>query len=410
MERVDEIVYGIIKQSLFGEPFDMPDTASERIDDETVSKVYSELLLQTVLCFADKWIMEHRPADERLFAKWSEASKNYQIRILYVLSAQQSLVGLLKANGIKHVIIKGSAAAIYYPDPLLRMMGDVDVYVKREDFNRAAKLLEENGYVGTEAEHHDDDCHSAYHKNSVCIELHKRLPIVDEGNETLLAMFEKGIDESVDAAIECLYFPVLPEKLNGMVLLFHINQHLRSGLGLRQILDWMMFVERNIDDEAWKREYEPAFEELGMVKFAKTVTEMCKLHLGLGARITWCSDADHSVCEELLEYIMKKGNFGIKAGEEGHVTYLFFKKSNPFSFLKRLQDKGKREWSAAKKHAILRPFAWLYGIKSTIKLMKQNDLSVSDINELKNEGVRQRMLISALGLESDSHIYETDGK
>ena len=50
--------------------------------------------------------------------------------------------------------------------------------------------------------------------------------------------------------------PVLPPLENGLVLLAHVNQHLGSGLGLRQILDWQMFVDAHLTDELWERGFQ----------------------------------------------------------------------------------------------------------------------------------------------------------
>ena len=42
------------------------------------------------------------------------------------MKAQDDLTGLLTWDRIKPVIIKGTAAALYYPEPSLRAMGDID--------------------------------------------------------------------------------------------------------------------------------------------------------------------------------------------------------------------------------------------------------------------------------------------
>ena len=45
---------------------------------------------------------------------------------------------------------------------------------------------------------------------------------------------------------------MFPPLENGLVLLGHINQHLEEGLGLRQILDWALYVDKALDDDAWE--------------------------------------------------------------------------------------------------------------------------------------------------------------
>ena len=46
------------------------------------------------------------------------------------------------ANNMPYVAMKGLASAMYYPDPSLRSMGDVDFLVTKENVSHAGKLLE----------------------------------------------------------------------------------------------------------------------------------------------------------------------------------------------------------------------------------------------------------------------------
>ena len=46
---------------------------------------------------------------------------------------------LMTANDIHYVAMKGLASAMYYPEPSLRSMGDVDFLVYTEDLDRAGK-------------------------------------------------------------------------------------------------------------------------------------------------------------------------------------------------------------------------------------------------------------------------------
>ena len=96
-----------------------------------------------------------------------------------------------------------------------------------------------------------DDHHYAYSKDKISFELHWRLPIISADDEKRILFFEEGINARQMAwhEIEGYRFPVLHTLLNGLVLIFHIDQHLRSGLGLRQIIDWMMYVHKPTAEE-----------------------------------------------------------------------------------------------------------------------------------------------------------------
>lgn len=53
---------------------------------------------------------------------------------------------LLTENSIPYVILKGVASASYYPNPVLRTMGDVDFLIDSANFLRVASLLESIGF------------------------------------------------------------------------------------------------------------------------------------------------------------------------------------------------------------------------------------------------------------------------
>ena len=103
---------------------------------------------------------------------------------------------------------------------------------------------------------------------------------------------------------------MFPPLENGLVLLGHIN-HLEEGLGLRQILDWALYVDKALGDDTWEHTFAPVVHRLGLDRLAITVTRMCQLYLGLRPDITWCASADEKVCDSLMNYIMEQGNRGM---------------------------------------------------------------------------------------------------
>ena len=60
---------------------------------------------------------------------------------------------LLTRQGIPYSILKGASSACFYPDPLTRVMGDVDFFVGREDFDRALQLFTEEGFSVSGQDH-----------------------------------------------------------------------------------------------------------------------------------------------------------------------------------------------------------------------------------------------------------------
>lgn len=67
---------------------------------------------------------------------------------LRIASAQRQFSEvILRANGIRHVFVKGQAlAGCYYSNPGARFSRDVDVLVDRSDLVRVCEIAQENGY------------------------------------------------------------------------------------------------------------------------------------------------------------------------------------------------------------------------------------------------------------------------
>ena len=283
---------------------------------------------------------------------------------------QRHAIQLLQSAGIPVVVIKGTAAGIYYPQPQLRTYGDIDLIVQPERYHEAVDVLRDGGW------HQDgeiENIHTPFNKNGERLELHQCPSGIENNKEGqfihqfLLSGFS-DIREGVIEQGQC-HFPILPWQQNGLELIWHFRVHLNNGIGLRHAIDWMMFVNRCLDDQAF-RQFKPVLEQAGLLMLAKAVTRMCQLYLGLKEEnITWCADVDASLCAGLMDFIFEQGNFGNKRSDDRTAKAMTRYRSLS-SLLEGMQRKGLREWQAAQKHPVLRPFAWLYvGIQSLKMLL-----------------------------------------
>ncbi len=391
-------VFRLLRAALFPADGEQP----QHLEDWNA--VFREMQAQSVAALPYAWLKEQRESEPEVYSAWLTRCLQSQARWVKVMSGQSQLLALLEENGIECVILKGAAAAMAYPNPSLRQMGDVDFLVRRSDRDRAAAILEENGY-SLEHEKDEKSHHYGYTKGGISFELHWRIGVVHDSNEKLLSLFEEGIARREIRETGAFSFPVLPVELNGLALVFHINQHLRSGLGLRQIIDWMMYVDQLSDAAGvWTEKLRPLLRETGMEKLALCVSVMCQRFLGLPKTLDGCETVDPAVCGELMSYIMEKGNFGRKSGKTGKISSVYLDMSNPFRVIKRLQKGGMTRWKAAKKHRILRPFAWAYQAGSIRRELKRNHISAKEMSNQHAQGVRQRELMKALGLDVERSI------
>ena len=335
--------------------------------------ILQEARAQTVLGL----IAEAVP-DEVAAAPRTEALR-LKAKFMRILHGQTELVSLFRGAGIPLVILKGMAASVYYPKPHTRAMGDVDFLVPQERFSDAMRLMEENGYLPLES-HADTPAewpgdrqppappaeaprHVQYAKGGVEYELHHHFSSFGLDLEPILL---QGFERAVTRGIAGREFPTLPNPENALALLAHIRQHLlESGLGLRQIIDWMQCL-KNLSAEETAR-LQAYARQTGLDTLAGAINRICNRYLGTA--FSWTADVDPMTVEALLEHLFERGNFGRKLGTDRPVeaVSLSIREQGLFPYF---QSMGLLHWEAARKHAFLRPFAWMhtvcrYGKKGT---------------------------------------------
>lgn len=289
--------------------------------------------------------------------RWKQEIYRQQANYVRYSYEEEELKHAMDAAGIPFVILKGNAAAIYYKHPERRKMGDIDFIVPQKEFDKAKRVLEQKGYEKVEKTKHPR--HTTYRKNGIDFELHNRFSHDDIDIEDYVT---EGLGNRDIGRIWGHEFPMLPKTPNGLVLLDHMRNHLKAGLGLRQIVDWMMYVNSELHDEDWTGGFEKVAREKGMWKFATIVTKMCQIYLGLPTDgITWCKDANETLCRRLMAIVMNSGNFGRKHGTGVKIENVSttFHKEGVFHVL---QKRGENNWVAYKKHRWLKPFCWIYQI------------------------------------------------
>lgn len=312
-----------------------------------------------------------------------------------MIQAQEEVLSLLQQANIPVVIIKGTAAGIYYPMPYLRAYGDIDLLVLPDHYHTAIQLILNHGYV---QDGRIGEYHTSFDKGKFQFELHQSLAGPDAIKESTYVShyIRTGFDNiqifSMDLP-ECT-FPMLPWKQNGLILIWHFLAHLYNGIGLRHAIDWMMFVHCCLSSEEQYAEFREALENAGLLTLAKAVTRMCQLYLGLDENISWCKDADDELCAELMEFIMEQGNFGTKRSDD-KVAKVLTRYRTPVSFLKGMQQKGLHDWRAIKNYPFLKPFAWLYtGVQGSKRYLTAEGRK--KLAENQKESLRRRRMMDRL--------------
>lgn len=219
---------------------------------------------------------------------------------------------ILAKENISAVFMKGQIVATRYPEPLHRQPGDIDFVVFGHDFNRTLQALSSIGKVdfGMVHEHH-----GMAWINGVTVEPHYKVhnfqrPSTDK---TMRAIFSEVFPRhltSVSIGGCCL--PSFPPTFESVFLVSHMVNHVyEEGLGLRQIVDYAMFLNKCGKDISvgqhmrWLR-------QMRMFRAWRLFTCICEQQLGLQLPdfVKPFSNKEKKMAQRLFDDVMRVGNFG----------------------------------------------------------------------------------------------------
>lgn len=263
----------------------------------------TELLSQAVLPLAH---LEDAP-------EWQRRSSAVIASNMQISYEHTELHGLLSENHIPYVILKGVASASYYPDPILRTMGDVDFLIRPTDVTKATALVESIGFV---SEGDTGGKHIVFHRDSSVWEMHRCVNGVPENDagKIIRTYLSDTIDTAVDYD-EGNGIVKIPDSFHhGLILLLHTASHLTSeGVGLRHLCDWAVFVN-HFTDEQFRFLFEEKLKACGLWRFAQLLSLVSAKYLKLPYQ-SWMGEAEDTILEQLITDIMDGGNFGNKDGD-----------------------------------------------------------------------------------------------
>ncbi len=232
-------------------------------------------------------------------------------------------------NGIDYALLKGSRLKYLYPSTDMRSMGDADILIKTEQYEKIREIMLALGYCEKGEGAHD----FAWICDNLYVELHKSLfgeyrdvyPEVDEhykNSWSLMHPTGNGSEYTFSPEDEFIY------------LFAHFTKHYKlSGIGIRHLTDLWVFHRANPDiDMQYVKEH---LRQMNLLEFFENVwnTALC-----------WF---DGKEFDEMSEYISNEilsgGSFGtlenqvlsdfIAKEETGTGFSLKFKRNLKYIFL-----------------------------------------------------------------------------
>lgn len=208
------------------------------------------------------------------------------------------------------VILKGMAAASYYPNPKLRSFGDIDFLIDPSEQSEIEELLSKNGYKNWEMDH---ICHVVFNKGNAHLEMHFEIAGIPYGKagETVREFMTDALEHTVTAEFDGWCFPAPGDIYHGLIILLHMQHHmLGEGLGLRHICDWACYLQKTQDKPFWS-ELLGLFQKIGILTYAKVISKISAMYFHIDCP-EWAQDADEGLCRDVMEDVLTGGNFGRK--------------------------------------------------------------------------------------------------
>lgn len=238
---------------------------------------------------------------------------------------------ILKRRNLTPVLMKGQAFACNYPNLLHRQSGDVDIYFKnRADCGIAVSWAKEaDAESATYFCNKRERKHYSFRWSGIDIELHYFLCLFESSKlhgrlqEIIDREFSKENHFFVD--INGVSIETVPPTLSVLHQIIHITRHLlEAGVGLRQICDLAVFINKNhgLIDGVRLQEY---LNELELADIASILGFILHEYIGVEKGII-PFPTSAAGCEFIFNEIFSGGNFGYKKTEYRNSATPFVRK------------------------------------------------------------------------------------
>ena len=301
MNTIVRGVFTLIKSALTGQKLELPPEFSLERADGLIRK---QSLIPLVYPGAVNCGLDPK----------SELMQRYQMQYFRHLvistrqmAAVQTVCETFEANGIDYMLLKGCNMKKRYPKPEMRGMGDADVLIRVEQYDKIKPLMEQLQYKNTKESSYDHvwECPELY------LELHKR--VYGQDQTMLCQYFGVGWEKAEQGEGHQWHMSL---EVEFAYIFSHMAKHFRiCGIGVRHIID--LYVFRNAHPDLDEKRIERIMKKLHMQDFYRNVMRTLE---------TWFEGREEDeVTRMITDYTISSGSFGTM---ENKLYYLELTKSS----------------------------------------------------------------------------------
>ena len=277
------------------------------------------------------------------------------------MQALERIYAVFDSRGIDYMPLKGSRMKAMYPRPELRLMGDADLLIRTEQYDRIVPVMEELGFVSK----HGSDHELVWISGELYLELHKRLMPTYESD--FYGYFGEGWDFAVPTRGGCHEMTVEDEFV---YLFVHFAKHFREGgVGCRYVAD--LWVYRSAHPDMDEEKVQAAMERLGLRDFYGNIRRVMA---------AWFEDGPaDDLTDTITDFIFDSGSWGSNDSRALGRTVLYSRDTpntgSRWAYLRGLLfpsvEMLKEKYTILQKHPRLLPLVWL--VRPVYKLLFERD-------------------------------------
>ena len=305
--RIQSLEQRVLIELLAGEISGEERLCEEELKTVDWSEVLKEAKAQAVPLMAAEAVVKYKNYIPN-YDEWGNLAATAHAINVRTAYNEQKLNEIMK--GHPFVILKGMAAAAYYPKPHERSIGDIDFLIDPAEKQELEELLSNKGYVKQNIK---NEHHVSFNKSDTHFEMHFEIPGIPSGEpgKTVREFMMNAFKHPVISQFDDWIFPAPKDIYHGLIILLHMQHHmLDEGLGLRHICDWACYVQKTEGMPFWAELLE-LFEKIGVLTYSKVVTKICSMYFHINCP-KWAENADEELCNDVMNDVLIGGNFGRK--------------------------------------------------------------------------------------------------
>lgn len=313
MNKQVSLLFALLRNALFLQPFNIDDW--KNVDWAELYKLIKSHALQTLV--AEPVMM--LPAELR-------PSAQIQSELLQLMAMNMAeharlnadickVFQLLTERGFHPVLLKGQGIATFYPKPLARKCGDVDIYIGEKDYDAACKFLI-NDVEGTTGKHESEKHYEIFYGKTE-LEIHRYSDVATppQNNNNYQSLVASYFAKPDFVEIGEQKIPIPPAQFDVVYVFYHMFHHFKlRGVGLRQFCDVAVLLHQ-LNEKIDLLRMKEDLMDINMLDEWQLLGPIFVKCFGLSKEeYPFYRDVGDDKIKKIIDLVIKDGNFAKTAG------------------------------------------------------------------------------------------------